>query len=44
MACPGYEESIFLNALGTVKKYRVQDNTLDLLNDSTIVMTFTRQQ
>jgi heat shock protein HslJ len=43
MACPGYEESVFLNALYRVNRYKVNGNQLTFLHDSTLVMTFVRK-
>lgn len=43
MACPGYEENIFLDALYKVNRYKVNENQLELWNDSTLIMTFTKE-
>jgi len=43
MACPGYEERTFLDALGRINHYRVNETQLSLLHDSTVVMSFTRK-
>jgi len=43
MACPGYEEHTFLDALGRVNRYQVNATQLSLLHDSTVVMSFTRK-
>lgn len=44
MACPGYEESTYLNALSRVNRYVIEGDQLRLLNDSSLIMTFAKQQ
>ena len=43
MACPGYEESVFLNALNRINRYKVNGNELSFLHDSTLIMTFVKK-
>lgn len=43
MACPGYDESTFLNALVKVNSYRLQNEQLQLLEDSVLVMAFAKK-
>ena len=43
MACPGYEEGLFLEALTRVNRYQVNATQLNLLHDSTLVMSFVRK-
>jgi heat shock protein HslJ len=43
MACPGYEESVFLNALNRINRYKINGNELSFLHDSTLIMTFVRK-
>lgn len=43
MACPGYEESIFLNALTKVNRYKIENGQLQFLRDSTLLMAFSKK-
>jgi heat shock protein HslJ len=43
MACPGYEESVFLDAFNKVNRYEVADGRLRLLHDSTVIMAFEKR-
>ena len=43
MGCPGYDESIFLNALNRVNRFRLNGDQLSLLQDSILLMTFARK-
>ena len=43
MACPGYDETAFLNALTQVNQYRLTEGQLQLLQDSTLVMAFAKK-
>jgi heat shock protein HslJ len=43
MACPGYEESVFLEALNQINRYEITDGQLRLMHDSTLVMSFVRK-
>jgi len=43
MGCPGYDESIFLNALNRVNRFRLNGDQLSLLQDSTLLMTFAKK-
>lgn len=43
MACPGYDEQSFLNALDRVNRYRIAEGQLELQQDTVIVMVFARK-
>lgn len=43
MACPGYDETAFLNALTKVNRYQLQSGQLQLLQDSLLVMAFAKR-
>jgi|SRR5579875_562861 len=43
MACPGYEESYFLNALARVNHFVLQGHELRLLEDATLLMAFVKK-
>ncbi|HYE55726.1 MAG TPA: META domain-containing protein [Chitinophagaceae bacterium] len=43
MGCPGYDESIFMNALNRVNRFRLNGDQLSLLQDSTLLMTFVKK-
>jgi heat shock protein HslJ len=43
MACPGYDETIYMNALGRVNRFTVNNDQLSFYQDSTLVMTFTKK-
>jgi heat shock protein HslJ len=43
MACPGYEESIFLDAFNKVNRFDIHRDELRLWHDSILVMTFVRK-
>ena len=42
MGCPNYDENVFLDAFNRVNKYRLQNNELMLMHDSTLLMTFSK--
>ena len=43
MACPGYEESVFLDALNRINRYEISNGQLRFMHDSTLVMSFARK-
>jgi heat shock protein HslJ len=43
MACPGYDESLYLEALNRVNRFRLNADQLSLFQDSTLLMTFARR-
>ena len=43
MGCPNYDENIFLDAFSKVNRYSVRNNELQLFQDSTLQMTFTKR-
>lgn len=43
MACPGYEESIFLESLNRVNRYELVNGQLRFQHDSSLVMSFIRK-
>jgi heat shock protein HslJ len=43
MGCPNYDETVFLDAFNRVNKYRLQNNELMLMHDSTLLMSFSKQ-
>jgi heat shock protein HslJ len=43
MACPGYEESVFLEAFNRVNRYELTEGQLRLMHDSTLVMSFIKK-
>jgi heat shock protein HslJ len=44
MACPGYEESMFLDAFSKVNRFDLIGGQLRLMHDSTLVMSFVKKQ
>ena len=44
MACPGYEETIFLNALKNVNRFEITDGQLKFYRDETQIMGFERKE
>ena len=42
MACPDYDEQLFLNALNRVNRYRLIEGQLELLQQNEIVMIFAK--
>ena len=40
MGCPNYDENIFLEAFNKVNHYLLKNNELQLMQDSTVLMTF----
>lgn len=44
MACPGYDEQVFLNALNRVNRYRLVESQLELLQNDDILMIFAKKQ
>lgn len=43
MACPGYDETIYVNALNRVNRYGVNNDLLTFYQDSAVVMTFAKK-
>jgi heat shock protein HslJ len=43
MACPGYNEQLFLDALNRVNRYHLNEGQLELLQDTALVMIFARK-
>ena len=43
MGCPGYDENIFMDAMGKVNRYRLNNDQLSLYQDSTLLMTFAKK-
>ena len=43
MACPGYDETIYLNALSRVNRFSVNNDQLTFYQDSTLLMTFAKK-
>jgi heat shock protein HslJ len=43
MACPGYDETIFINALQGVNRYLIDGSQLRLMKDSTVLMVFAKR-
>jgi heat shock protein HslJ len=43
MACPGNNESLFLNAMARVNRYRIIEGQLELFHDNDLVMVFARK-
>jgi heat shock protein HslJ len=43
MACPGYEESYFMDALNRVNRYELSGTALRLMQGNNLVMSFTRK-
>ena len=43
MACQGYDESSFLQAMTSINRFQINNNQLNLLNDSTLIMSFARK-
>lgn len=43
MGCPGYDETIYLDALGRTNRFRMNNDQLSLYQDSTLLMTFTKR-
>lgn len=44
MACPGYEEQTFLNALNSVNRYHLKETQLELSNNNRVVMVFVKKK
>lgn len=44
MACPGYDESIFMEALQRVNRYKFRDDQLDLMQEDTPIMTLAKKK
>lgn len=42
MGCPGYDEMIYLDALGRVNRFRLNADQLSFYQDSTLLMTFVK--
>jgi heat shock protein HslJ len=43
MACPGYDEQVFLNAMDRVNRYRLVESQLELMQNEEIVMIFAKK-
>ncbi len=43
MGCPGYDETIYVEALNRVNRFRLNDDQLSLFQDSTLLMTFVKK-
>ena len=43
MGCPAYDENIFLDAMGKVNRFRLNNEQLSLYQDSTLLMTFVKK-
>src|SRR4030095_7891313 len=43
MGCPNYDENIFLDAFNKVNRYQLKGGELQLLQDSSLLMTFAKQ-
>jgi heat shock protein HslJ len=43
MACPGFDEQIFLNTLNRVNRYRLVESQLELMQNDEIVMIFAKK-
>lgn len=43
MACPAYDETAFLNALTSINRFVINNDQLQFLQDSTLVMTFSKK-
>ena len=43
MACPGYDEQLFLKALNRVNRYRLIESELELRDNDAIVMIFAKK-
>lgn len=44
MACPGYDENVFLETMNKVNRALINGNQLSFLQDSTVLMTFAKRQ
>lgn len=44
MGCPGYDEMIYLDALGRVNRFRLNADQLSFYQDSTLLMTFVKSK
>jgi len=44
MACPGYDETIFMEALRKVNSYHLSNDQLSLKHDDTVLMTFAKKK
>ena len=42
MGCPNYDENVFLEAFNKVNQYSIRNNQLQLMQDSTLLMTFAK--
>ena len=43
MGCPGYDESVYLNAIGKVNRFRLNNDQLSFYSDSALLMTFVKK-
>ena len=43
MACPDYDEQTFLQALSSINRFIIKSDQLNLLRDSTLIMSFTKK-
>jgi heat shock protein HslJ len=44
MACPGYDETIFMDALRKVNSYQLSNDQLSLMHDDTVLMIFAKKK
>lgn len=44
MACPGYDENIFVEAMGRVNRIELKNDLLYLKQDTTMIMAFSKKQ
>lgn len=44
MACSGYDENIFLQALNRINHFAIKGDQLQLMHDNELVMSFTKRQ
>lgn len=43
MACPGYDEGVYVNALNRVNRFGISNDQLSFYQDAALVMTFARK-
>lgn len=43
MGCPGYDETVYIDAIGKVNRFRLNNDQLSLYRDSTLLMTFAKK-
>jgi len=44
MACPGYDETIFMDALRKVNRFEIQNDQLTLMQNDMVLMTFAKKK